>query len=91
MVMDKLKLQILPKVSLITFIAGLVTIIFSPGWGIEAANAFLRAHGGGMDSVQFSAILQGSINSFTIIGAVLFFLGGLGCLISIIFSEMQKQ
>jgi hypothetical protein len=47
--MDKLKLQILPKVSLISFIAGLVIIINGAGWGIEASNAFLRAHGGGMD------------------------------------------
>ena len=89
--MDKLKLQILPKVSLITFIAGLVIIINSARWGSEAANAFLRSYGGSMDTVQFSAVLQGSINSFIIIGAVLFFLGGLGCLISIIFLEMQKQ
>ncbi|MCZ7355766.1 MAG: hypothetical protein O8C66_02215 [Candidatus Methanoperedens sp.] len=89
--MNKLKLQNLPKVSLITFIIGLVIVINSAGWGIEAANAYLRAHGGGMDTVQFSAILQGSINSFCTIGAVLFFLGGLGCLISIIFLEMQKQ
>lgn len=47
-------------------------------------------HGGGMDSAQFSAILQGSINSFCIVGAVLLFIGGLGCMISIVFLEMQK-
>lgn len=57
--MDKLKLQILPKVSLITFIAGLGIIINSAGWGSEAANVFLRAHGGAMDSSQFSIIVQG--------------------------------
>ncbi len=89
--MDKLKLQILPKVSLITFIAGLLILINSAGWGSEAANAFLRARGGGMDTVQFSAILQGSINSYCIMGAVLLFIGGLGCLMSITFFEMQKQ
>lgn len=89
--MDKLKLQILPKVSLITFITGLVIIFNSAGWGSEAAGAFVRAHGGGIDSTQYSAILQGSINSYSIIGAVLFFIGGIGCLISIIFLEMQKQ
>lgn len=89
--MNKLKLQILPTVSLITFITGLVIIINSAGWGSEAAGAFLRAHGGSMDSAQFSAILQGSINSYCIMGAVLLFIGGLGCLMSITFFEMQKQ
>jgi hypothetical protein len=89
--MDKLKLQILPKVSLITFIAGLVIIFNSAGWGSEAASAFVRAHGGSIDAAQYSAILQGSINSYCIIGAVLLFIGGLGCLIFIVFLEMQKQ
>ncbi len=90
-IMNILKLQILPKVSLIAFIAGLVIIINSAGWGIDSANAYLRAHGGGMDSAQFLMIVQGYVNSFCIIGAVLLFLGGLGCLISIIFLEMQKR
>ncbi len=89
--MDKLKLKILPKVSLITFIVGLVIIINSARWGSEAANAFLRSYGGSMDTVQFSAVLQGSINSYCIMGAVLLFIGGLGCLISIIIFEQQKQ
>ncbi len=89
--MNKLKLQILPIVSLITFITGLVIIINSANWGSEAAGTFLRAHGGSMDTVQFSAILQGLINSYSMMGAVLLFIGGLGCLISIIFFEMQKQ
>ncbi|VVB89994.1 Uncharacterised protein [uncultured archaeon] len=89
--MDKLKLKILPKVSLITFITGLVIIINSAGWGSEAASAFVRAHGGGIDATQYSAILQGSINSYCIMGAVLLFIGGLGCLMFITFFEMQKQ
>ena len=36
--MKILKLQILPKVSLIVFITVLVIIINSAGWGLEAAN-----------------------------------------------------
>ena len=87
--MDKLKLQILPKVSLISFIAGLVIVISSPGWGSLAASASL---GGGSTSPEgWAMLIQGYTNSFTIIGAVIFFLGGLGCLISIMFLEMQKQ
>lgn len=89
--MDKLKLQILPKVSLITFIAGLVIIINSARWGSEAADAFLRSYGGSMDTIKFSAVLQGSINSYSMMGAVLLFIGGLGCLIFITLLEMQKQ
>lgn len=88
--MDKKRFKILPILSLIAFIVGLVTIINSAGWGSDAANAFLRAHGGAMDSAQFSIIIQGSINSFIIIGAVLFLVGCIGCLISIILLEMQK-
>jgi hypothetical protein len=87
--MNKPKLQILPTVSLITFIAGLVIIINSAGFGVNAASTFL---GGGPTSPEgWAMLVQGYTNSFTIIGAVLFFLGGLGCLISIIFLEMQKE
>lgn len=89
--MNKLKLQILPTVSLITFITGLVIIINSANWGSEAAGAFVRARGGSMDTVQFSAVLQGLINTYSIMGAILLFIGGLGCLMSITFFEMQKQ
>ncbi len=89
--MENLKLKILPKVSLITFIVGLAIIFNSAGWGSESASAFVRAHGGGIDAAQYSAILQGSINSYCIIGAVLLFIGGLGCLISIIYFEKQRQ
>lgn len=67
--MNKLKLQILPKVSLITFIAGLVIIIFSPKLGIETVGALL---GPGVTSPDtFSAILQASINSYYIIDGIL--------------------
>jgi hypothetical protein len=87
--MDKLKLRILPKVSLITFIVGLVILINSAGLGENAAIAF---NGGAITSPDgFSMLVQGYTNSFTITGAVLLFLGSLGCLISIIFLEMQKQ
>lgn len=89
--MDKLKLKILPKVSLITFIVGLIIILNSAGWGMTAANAFLRSTGGSMDTVQFSALLQGSIISYCVMGGVLLFIGGSGCLISIIFYEMQNN
>ncbi len=85
--MSELKLQNLPKVSLITFILGIVIIIFSPVWGRETAYAFLRAYYGGSMGSDFSAILQGSINSYYMIGAVLLFFGGLGGLISIIFEQ----
>ena len=86
--MDKLKLRILPIVSLISLIAGLVIIIKSTALGSDAATAFL---GGVTSSPYFSIIVQGYTNSYNMIGAVLFFIGGLGCLISIIFFEMQKQ
>lgn len=84
-----IKLQILPKVSLTALIAGFVIIINSAGWGSYAASTYL---GGSVTSPEAWAILiQGYTNSFIIIGGVLFFLGGLGCLISILFLEMQKQ
>ena len=88
--MSALKLQNLPIVSLMTFILGIVIIIFSPIWGRETAYAFLRSYYGGSMGEDFSAILQGSINSYCIIGAVLLFFGCLGILISFIF-EQQKQ
>ena len=86
-----MQLQNLPKVSLITFILGLIIIIFSPIFGRETAYVFLRTYYGGSMGEDFLAILQGSINSYYIIGAVLLFFGGLGYLMSITFFEMNKN
>ncbi len=88
-IMDMLKLRILPKVSLITFIVGLVIIISSPGWGSLAASASLGR--GSASPEGWAMLVQGYTNSFTITGAVLFFLGGLGCLMSITFFELNKN
>ncbi len=83
------KLQNLPIISSITFILGLVIIILSPVWGRETAYAFLRLLYGGSMGSDFLAILQGSINAYGIIGAVLLFLGGSGYLISLVVKQQK--
>ncbi len=88
--MTESKLQNLPIVSSITFIIGLVIIIFSPIWGRETAYAFLRLFYGGSMGSDFLAILQGSINAYGIIGAVLLFLGGSGYLLSLVVKRQKE-
>lgn len=40
-------------ISLVLFVVGLFAIFSSVSWGSEAANAYLRSQGGGMDGAQF--------------------------------------
>lgn len=67
-------------VSLVLFAAGLVVILSGVAWGSGTANAYLRSHGGGMDSTQFAVVLQESISVYRWIGGILSLVGGLGFL-----------
>jgi hypothetical protein len=57
---------------------GLFVIVSSVTWGSEAANAYLRAQGGGMDGSQFMIIFQEYIEMYRWIGAILSIIGGFG-------------
>lgn len=65
-------------VSLVLFAAGLFVIFNSVRWGSEAANAYLRSQGGGMDTNQFIIFLQEYINNYRWTGIILSIIGGLG-------------
>ena len=65
-------------VSLVLFVIGLFVLFNSVPWGSGAANAYLRAQGGGMDGGQFMIVFQEYINVYRWIGIVLSVLGGLG-------------
>lgn len=65
-------------ISLVLFVAGLFGVFSSVPWGSEAANAFLRSRGGGMDTAQFVIVLEGYINAYRWIGIILSIIGGLG-------------
>ena len=71
-------LRLLLSVALLA--GGLVVIFNSPGWGILAANAYLRSQGGGMDTGQFLIVVQESIEAYRWAGLVVAALGGLGLL-----------
>jgi hypothetical protein len=64
--------------SLILFVAGLVVLFSSVSLGSEAANAYLRSQGGGMDGGQFMIVFQESIGTYRWIGVILSLIGGLG-------------
>ena len=70
-------------VSLALFVIGLAVVFRSVPWGMDAANAFLRSQGGGMDTNQFIIIVQESISVYRWIGGILAAIGGLGLVRSI--------
>jgi hypothetical protein len=70
-------------VSLALFVIGLAVLLRSVPWGMDAANAFLRAQGGGMDTNQFVIVVQESISVYRWIGGILAAIGGLGFVRSI--------
>ena len=65
-------------ISLVLFLAGIFLVFSSVSIGREAANAYLRSQGGGMDGAQFMAVVEGSINSYRWIGSLLAGIAGLG-------------
>lgn len=65
-------------VLLVLFVVGLFVIFSSVIWGSGTANAYLRSQGGGMDSTQFSIVLQGFISMYQWIGSILSVISGLG-------------
>lgn len=65
-------------IALVLFAVGLLMIFNSVAWGQKAANSYLLAQGGGMDSAQFMIVLQESINTYRWVGAILSLIGGLG-------------
>ena len=65
-------------ISLALFVAGLFVMFGSVRWGSDAASAYLRSQGGGMDTAQFMIILQEYIDIYRWIGGILSIIGGLG-------------
>lgn len=65
-------------ISLILFVIGLVLLTGSVGRGVDAANAYLQSHGGGMDTNQFMILLQEYIHTYQWAGGILSAIGGLG-------------
>ena len=64
--------------ALVLFLVGLFVVLNSVTWGSAAANAYLRAQGGGMDGTQFMIVFEESIETYRWIGAILAAVGGLG-------------
>ncbi len=51
-------------ISIVLFAAGLVFLFSSVSRGVDAADAYLSSHGGGMDMAQFTIILQEYIHTY---------------------------
>ena len=65
-------------ISLVLFVIGLFVMFGSIRWGSEAANAYLRSQGGGMDTAQFMIVLQEYIQIYRWMGRILSLVGGFG-------------
>jgi glucose-6-phosphate-specific signal transduction histidine kinase len=63
--------------SLVLFVIGMFVILNSVSWGGEAANAYLRSQGGGMDTAQFVIVIQEFINMYRWIGSIVSVISGL--------------
>jgi hypothetical protein len=68
----------LVRVELVLLVAGLLVMFASVTWGSEAANAYLRAQGGGMDGSQFMIVFEKYIDAYRWIGRILSLVGGVG-------------
>lgn len=75
----------------ILFVIGLFFVLKSVSWGSDSANAYLRAHGGSMDTTKFMVIFQEYISTYRIFGIILAIIGGFGLLRSIKFLEKDKS
>lgn len=64
--------------SLVLFLMGSFVLFSSAGWGSEAANAYLRSQGGGMDGEQFVIVFQEYISMYQWMGSILAVIGGFG-------------
>jgi hypothetical protein len=65
-------------ISIVLSVVGLLFLFGSVSRGIDAANAYLAAHGGSMDTAQFMLIMQEYIHLYQWIGGILSLIGGLG-------------
>ncbi len=65
-------------IALVLVAVGLLMVFNSVVWGQKAANSYLLAQGGGMDSAQFMVVLQEYIDTYKWVGGILSLLGGLG-------------
>jgi hypothetical protein len=65
-------------ISLILFTLGLILIFGSISWGNKAAYDFITSQGGGIDTTQYTILLQEYINTYKWIGSILSIIGGLG-------------
>ena len=65
-------------ISLVLLVVGLFVVFGSVRWGSGAANAYLRARGGGMDGAQFMIIFQEYIKMYRWLGSILAVIGGSG-------------
>jgi hypothetical protein len=65
-------------VSLIFLVIGLFVVFSSVAWGSGAANAYLRAQGGGMDGSQFMIVFQEYIAAYRWMGSILSLISGFG-------------
>lgn len=65
-------------IALVLFAIGVFMLFHSVMWGQQAANSYLLAQGGGMDTAQFMIILQESISTYRWLGGILSLIGGLG-------------
>ena len=68
-------------ISLTITVIGIILLMNATSIGVDIAHQALRDNGGGMDTEQFHLIMNSSIRSYQILGAVLSAVGGLGSIV----------
>ena len=63
------------------FVLGLVLIFTAPARGQSAGHREIMRHGGSMDTHQFERVITTNTTAFTVGGAVIASVGGLGMLV----------
>ena len=61
---------------------GFFVLVHAATYGLDAANAAVRANGGSMDTGEFNMTADAVIKSYQIIGGIILTIGGLGILLS---------
>ena len=72
------------------FILGLVLTLLSTSIGISAARAALMNNNGSMDTMMYEYIMSNTALSYSIVGAILALISGVGALL-VAFVTYQKK
>lgn len=78
-------------VLVVVFILGLVLTLLSTSIGISAARAALMNNNGSMDTMMYEYIMSNTALSYSIVGAILALISGVGALLAGVAAYQKKS